>query len=125
MMKGILLASLPALVFAIVSCGQNVGQAPSSQANASSSAVNPPAASVAAATTVASNLPRECQALLAALQTCSDRLDAANSPVAAQFRSALQQTRETLPAAASDPSLPAHCAESLRNQQATARELGC
>ncbi len=123
--KGAVLAAIAAGVIAVGGCQKSTGEAATGSASATSSTarMSPGAASPAAV--VASTLPPDCQALLTALQSCSDHLTAANSPVAAQFRTALEQTRETLPAAAGDPTLPAQCAKSLKDQAATAHDLGC
>ena len=124
--RGAVLAAITAGVVAVGGCQKNNAGAATGSANATSpTAGMSPAAASPAAAVVASTLPAECRALLTALQSCSDHLTAANSPVAAQFRMALQQTRETLPAAADDPGLPAQCAKSLKDQSATAHDLGC
>ncbi len=122
MPRGFVLAGLACLALAIAGCQKNAGNAASAAPSATSAAVN---AAPAPAAAVAANLPPECQALLAALQACLDHLAASHSPVAAQFKAALEQSRETLPAAVNDPGLPAQCADSLRQQQSTAHDLGC
>jgi hypothetical protein len=109
------------ICLALAGCQKSAAPAQSGGANTAAAAT--PATPTAAA--LASNLPQECQALLAALQSCSDHLTAAHSPVAAQFRATVQQTRETLPAAVSDPQLATSCAASLKKQAEMAHDLSC
>jgi hypothetical protein len=84
-------------------------------------------ACIAPASAGAADMPSQCRAFLTALQSCSDHLTASKNPAAPTFRAALQQTRETLPAAAAAgaPGLGAQCTQSLKEQHNTAHELGC
>jgi hypothetical protein len=98
---------------------------PNVAANSTASIANSPSEVEKSSSALTSELPAQCQALLSALQTCSDHLSASHSPIAAQMRMALQDTRDTMPRAANDPKLGPSCAEQLEQQNKTNRELGC
>ena len=104
-----------------------IGGCQKAPAPANAAAATSPAAAVSpAAAALTATLPQECQALFSALQACSDHLTATHSPGTAFFRKVLDQTRQTLPAAAGrDPDLPAQCAKSLKEERTRDAQLGC
>jgi len=118
-------AAVASIVLVIAGCNKNAERMPNVAANTTASTANSPSEVENFSSATASELPPQRQALLSALQVCSDHLNASHSPIAAQMREALQDTRDTMPRAVNDPKLGPSCAEQLEQQKKTNRDLGC